>query len=235
MGRRHARSVLEDMLPDAPSRPNRIDGLAARDGELYRASTPPVSARTGVPLAGLLTQLRRGNDAGSRLGRSSTRGPRQRAQRWLDGSQSEDEGLKAPNYYTPNVRDAVVPVMNDVLPTGRLRRRPAPLSNALAAANRRRLEAPSPAKSSSSKPTRWPWSTPRSRKLLNTWPVPQPRTWRAAGKVSCTSYPAARRSWPSTPPPAGRRGRRRAAECDGDRRRRAGPDLRARAAIPKPG
>jgi len=174
---------LKDIFPDPRSRPNRIDGLAARDGRLYLTLASTRLCREHLSnWRSLLTKLKTGGGLAGAAWKKLDAGARQRAEQWLAGSQSEDEGLKAPNYYTPDVRDAVVAVLNDMLADRSLAAQSGALSaDALAAANRRGIEAAFPGEVVPLKTGLVAVVDARSRKLLSTWQVPLPRPLAAAG------------------------------------------------------
>jgi len=66
---------------------------------------------------------------------------REVAEKWLAGTQPEDEALKAPNYYTPDVRDAAVAALQSLLESKTLVDGADKLSrDKLAEANRRLIE-----------------------------------------------------------------------------------------------
>jgi hypothetical protein len=168
--------TLKDLFSGGRDRPNRIDGLAAVGGKLYLSFTSARFRREHVSnWRGLLEQLRKGGGLAGTIWNRVDEGRRQQAEKWLAGNQPEDEGLKAPNYYTPDVRDAVVKVLNDLLKDRGLAGVPgnAPDDEA-ALAVRRKLEAAFPQMIKLQTGFVAVVDAAR-RRVLRTYPVPCPR------------------------------------------------------------
>ena len=115
---------------------------------------------------GLLDRLKAGEGLAGRIWEKLDAGRRRQAEKWLAGSAPEDEGLKAPNYYTPDVRDAVVRVLNDLLADKALTAHAADLSpGALACFSSIRyagLHCHPPTKPSRTAPRKRPFQYPKS-------------------------------------------------------------------------
>jgi outer membrane protein assembly factor BamB len=172
---------LTDIFPDARSKPNRVDGLAAGDGKLYLSLLSPRFRREHVrDWRALLKKMRAGEGPAAVVWKQLDDGMRQRTEKWLDGGGSEDEALKAPNYYTPDVRDAVAEALNGLLTAkplagGNL------AGDAMALANRRAMETAYASEIVKLDTNLVAVVDAKTRKLLHAWPVPQPRQLCAAG------------------------------------------------------
>jgi len=173
---------LADLLPKASEKPNRIDGLAARDGKLYLSFVSCRFLRSHVSdWRGLLKKLSAGEGPGAAAWNHLDQGTRQRAEKWLASNVSEEEGLKSPNYYTPDVRNAVTEALTKLLSDASLAGGRQLGSDALALANRRTLESAYSREIVKLDTNFVAVVDVASRKLLHAWPVPQPRHLCAAG------------------------------------------------------
>ena len=175
--------TLAEIFPGAGNRPNRIDGLAAGNGKIYLSLSSARFFRDQVSgWRSVLAKLKAGDGIAGTLWNKLDGATRGRIQQWLAGNAPEDEALKAPNYYTPDVRDAVIEAMNRVLSDRSLAGGDGLSPDALALAVRRRLEAAFPGEIVPLKTGVVAVVDGRTRRLLGAWEVPQPRQLCAAGE-----------------------------------------------------
>ncbi|HUU70427.1 MAG TPA: hypothetical protein VM186_12935, partial [Planctomycetota bacterium] len=116
---------IADLWGDGVSMPDQLtwvtqDGLEAHDGKLYLSFSSWSWRRADVlDWRKFFTQVVEGRDRKNPLseaiwGRLDDR-VRGIVTRWLQGDQPENDALKAPNYYTPDVRDVAIGALNALL------------------------------------------------------------------------------------------------------------------------
>ncbi len=167
-----------DIFTTSAATPHRLDGLAARGGKLYLSFVNANFRRVQVTdWRAVLIQCKAGDGLAGEVWKRLDAGSKKTAERWLAGNTPEDDALKAPNYYTPDVRDAMISVFNAMLRDRTLVKEAEKLSDdALALANRRAIEAVFPQTIVKIETGFVAIVDVKTRKLLQRWPVAQPRS-----------------------------------------------------------
>ncbi|HUU93491.1 MAG TPA: hypothetical protein VM238_20050, partial [Phycisphaerae bacterium] len=108
---------VKDLWKDQPGMPDRAEAMAARKGKLYLTFRSYNFRRSDVAnWRPFLSKLSAAKDGiGKAIWEKTDKNVRQRAAAWLAGNEPEDKALAAPNYYTPDVRDAVAGTINGML------------------------------------------------------------------------------------------------------------------------
>ncbi|HUS58695.1 MAG TPA: hypothetical protein VM141_08595, partial [Planctomycetota bacterium] len=92
------------------------DGFAVRDGKMYLAFSSWDWARGDViDWRAFLTKVKADERVGKIIWDKIDGRCKDIITRWLAGDQAENDAFKAPNYYTPDVRDVVVGVLQSLL------------------------------------------------------------------------------------------------------------------------
>ena len=166
-----------EIFPNPATAPHRIDGMAARNGKLYLSFVTANFRREQVTdWRAVLTGCQTGDGLAGEAWKRLDANTKSRAERWLAGNPTDEEGLKAPNYYTPDIRDAMVGVFNGMLRDRGLAKQSELLSaDAVALANRRALEALFPRTVVKIDTSFVGVVDAKSRKLVQRWPVSNPR------------------------------------------------------------
>lgn len=166
-----------EIFANPASAPHRLDGLAARNGKLYMSFVTANFRRQQVTdWRTVLTRCKAGDGLAGEAWKRLDAGSKATAERWLAGNTPEDEALKAPNYYTPDVRDAMIGVFNKMLNDRTLLQGGDTLSSdAVALANRRALEAIFPQAMVKIDTGCVAIVDIKSRKMVQRWPIAQPR------------------------------------------------------------
>ncbi len=174
-----------ELFPTPAAAPHRLDGLAARQGKLYLSFVTANLRREQVTdWRTVLTRCKAGEGLAGEAWKRLDAGSKATAERWLAGTTPEDEALKAPNYYTPDVRDAMIGVFNKMLGDRALLKDSDKLSSdAVALANRRSLEAIFPQALVKIDTGCVAIIDIKTRKLLQRWPVAHPRHLCVAGEA----------------------------------------------------
>ena len=168
---------VKDLWKDQPGMPDKAEAMAARNGKLYLTFRSYNFRRSDVTdWRAFLTKL---SAAGDRIGKAiwekTDKNVRERAAAWLAGNDPEDKALAAPNYYTPDVRDAVAGTINGMLTDKTLVDGGAEMTALmLQAAVRRKVEAMCPQEVAVMKSDFVAVLDAENGKVLKTIPVPAP-------------------------------------------------------------
>jgi hypothetical protein len=168
---------VKDLWKDQPGMPDKAEAMAARNGKLYLTFRSYNFRRSDVTnWRALLTKLSAAGDGiGKAIWEKTDKNVRERAAAWLAGNDPEDKALAAPNYYTPDVRDAVAGTINGMLTDKTLVDGGAEMTALmLQAAVRRKVEAVFPQEVAVMKSDLVAVLDAENGKVLKTIPVPAP-------------------------------------------------------------
>lgn len=168
---------VKDLWKDQPGMPDKAEAMAARNGKLFLTFRSYNFRRSDVSnWRDFLSKLSAAGDGvGKAIWEKTDKNVRQRAAAWLAGNEPEDKALAAPNYYTPDVRDAVAGTINGMLNDKTLVDGGAEMTSLkLQAAVRRKVEASFPQEVAVMKSDFVAVLDAENGKVLKTIPVPAP-------------------------------------------------------------
>ena len=168
---------VKDLWKDQPGMPDKAEAMAIRNGKIYLTFRSYNFRRSDVTnWRAFITKLSAAADGiGKAIWEKADKNVRERATAWLAGTEPEDKALAAPNYYTPDVRDAVAGTVNGMLNDKSLVDGGADMpSQKLQAAVRRKVEAAFPQEVAVMKSDIVAVLDAQTGKVLKTVPVPAP-------------------------------------------------------------